>query len=134
MRILRRLVFAGLNVFVVGAYCYAMVGRLEPLEHHPTRFVIVPLMVITAVVCLFLFPWMCRQQSRLGQALLLYLGFALTAAIYGVLLWIQFPDGSVFSVPLALIGAHLYGFPAFLVALVCNLLLARWLFRSATSR
>ena len=104
MRVFRGLIFVGLNTALFGAYCYAMVGRLEPLKFHPEKFVILPL----------------------------YLGFLFVAALYGILLWIQFPDGGPWSVPLALIGAHLYGWPVFVAVLFCHYLFGRWLFGPST--
>lgn len=132
---IRGLLFVTLNVFLVGFYCFAMSGKLEPLKFHPTRFVTLPLMVITAVIAVFLYPLLWRQSLRLDQdvrlfvrALTLYLGFVLIAAIYGVYLWILFPDGSIFSVLLAVVGGHLYGWPVFLAVLVTQLLFGRLLF------
>jgi len=93
------------------------------------------LMVITAVIAVFLYPILWRQSLRLDQdvrlfvrALTLYLGFVLIAAIYGVYLWILFPDGSIFSVLLAVVGGHLYGWPVFLAVLVTQLVFGRLLF------
>ena len=128
MWVLRALLFVGLNVSIVGGYCYAMTGRLEPLKHHPVRFVILPLMVITAVVSALLYSWLRRQPSRLTRGLMMYLGFVLISALYGVHLWIRFPDGSPWSVLVAVVGGHLYGGPVFLAVLVTNLLLDRLLF------
>jgi len=133
MRFLQGLIFAGLNAALVGAYCYAMVGKLEPLKFHPERFVILPLMVITAVVAAGLYPLLRRLASRSIQALSLYVGFLVIAVLYGILLWIQFPDGSPWSVLLALIGAHLYGWPVFLAVLFCHYLFGRWLLSPSTS-
>ena len=133
MRFLQGLIFVGLNVSLVGTYCYAMVGRLEPLKFHPERFVILPLMVITAVVAAFLYPLLRCLPSRPIQALSLYMGFHVIAVLYGFLLWIQFPDGSPWSVLLALIGAHLYGWPVFLAVLFCHYLFGRWLLSPSTS-
>ena len=132
MRFLQGLTFIGLNVSLVGGYCFAMVGKLEPLKFHPEKFVILPLMVITAVVAAFLYPVLRRHPSRSIQALLLYPGFLLIAALYGILLWVQFPDGSPWSIFLALIGAHLYGWPVFVAVLVCHYLFGRWLFGPST--
>ena len=132
MGVFKGLIFVGLNTALVGAYCYAMVGRVEPLKFHPVKFVILPLMVITAMVAAFLYPWLRRQASRSIQAVSIYGGFLVVAALYGILLWIQFPDGGPRSVPLALIGAHLHGWPVFLAVLFCHYLCGRWLFGPST--
>ena len=126
------LIFVGLNVSLVGLYCLALSGKVEPLKFHPTRFVTLPLMVGTAAVSILLYPLMRRLSLRLAQALTLYFGFALIAVLYGIYLWILFPDGSPWTVLVALIGAHLYGLPLFLAVLVTNLLAGRLLFPEAT--
>jgi len=124
----RVVIFVGLNVWIVSAYCRAMVGKLEPLEFRPEEFVIRPLMVFTAVVSVLLYPLLLHQRTRLNRGLLLYLGFVLISALYGLHLWNQFPDGSAWAVPLAVVGGHLYGAPVFLMVLLANLLLGRMLF------
>lgn len=129
MRVLRWFVFVFLNVAIVGGYCFAMVGRLEPLKHEPEKFVILPLMVITAAVAACLYPLLLRQPSRVSQALSLYLGFLVVAVLYGIYLQVLFPDAPPWAVFLTLVGAHLYGWPVFLLVLVCQLLLGRWLFQ-----
>lgn len=126
---LAALAFAGLSVFIVRAYCYAMVGKLDPLMHHPEEFVIRPLTVITAVVSLLLYPLLVGQRSRWTRGLMLYLGFVLISAIYGVYLWYEFPDGSPFSVLVAVIGGHIYGWPPFIMLFLVLQALDRWLFR-----
>lgn len=128
MSSVRGVIFVGLNVLVVGAYCYAMIGRIEPLKHEPVRFVIVPLMVITAVVSWKIFAFLRRQQNRWIRILMLYLGFNVISAIYGAYLWLIFPDGGPWAVPLALVGGHLYGWPVFLMVLVAQLAFGRLLF------
>ena len=128
MAIVRGLIFGVINVWIVGGYCRAMVGKLEPLEFRPEESVIRPLMVLTAVVSVLIYPLLLQQRTRLNRALLLYLGFVLISALYGVHLWHQFPDGSAWSVLLAVIGGHLYGAPVFLMVLLANLLLGRLLF------
>ena len=128
--IFKGLVFVGLNVSIVGGYCYAMVGRLEPLKHEPERFVILPLMVITALVSLFLFPLLSRQRTRLHRGVMFYLGFVFIAAIYGVCLGFLFPDGSPWAVLLGVIAGHLYGWPPFLAIILVLFALDRWLFPS----
>jgi len=129
MRISRRLVFVGVNVSVVGFYCYAMAGKLEPLKFHPVKFVILPLTVITALVSLFLFPLLGRQRTRLHRGVMLYLGFVSIAAIYGVYLGFLFPEGPR-AVLLGVIGGHLYGWPPFLAIILVLFALDRWLFPS----
>lgn len=127
MGIVRGLVFAGVNVSVVGLYCWAMAGKVEPLKHHPEQFVMRPLMVITAVVSLFVYPLVRREGSQVIRIVLLYSGFVLISALYGVYLWYLFPDGSPFSVLVALIGGHVYGWPVFLAVLLVHWLLGRLL-------
>lgn len=129
MSIYRGLAFVGLNVSLVGIYCWAQIGRLEPLKHEPERLVILPLLVITAVVSLFLYPLLLRLRPRLFRALTLYCGFVLISMLYGVHLWITFPDAGPWSLVLAVIGGHLYGWPPFLALLLVNLALGPWLFR-----
>jgi len=128
MWIVRALAFAGVNVSVVGLYCWAMAGKVEPLKHHPEQFVMRPLMVITAVVSLFVYPLVRREGSRVIRIVLLYSGFVLISALYGVYLWYLFPDDSPFSVLVALIGGHLYGWPVFLAVLLAHWLLGSLLF------
>ena len=127
MWIIRVLIFAGVNVSVVGLYCWAMAGNLEPLKHHPEEFVTRPLMVITAVVSLFLYPLLRREESRVIRILLVYLGLVLVSVIYGVYLWYLFPDGNPFAVLVAVVGGHLYGWPVFLAVLLAQWLLGRLL-------
>lgn len=127
----RALVFVGLNGFIVWAYCNAMAGRLEPLKHHPEEFVTRPLMVITIVVSLALFPLLSGQRSRLIRGVLLYFGFVLISAIYGIYLGSRFPDATPLgAVLLTLVGGHLYGWPPFLAILLAQMALDRWLFPS----
>lgn len=128
MWIIRVLIFAGVNVSVVGLYCWAMAGKLEPLMHHPEEFVMRPLMVITAVVSLFVYPLVRREGSRVIRIVVLYSGFVLISALYGVYLWYLFPDSSPFSVLVALIGGHIYGLPVFMAVLLAHWLLGRLLF------
>lgn len=127
-----RLVFVGLNVSLVGIYCGAMDGKLEPLKFHPTKFVTPPLIVITTVIAFLLYPLLARLGSRLPRAVMLYCGFVLISAIYGIYLWILFPDGSIFSILVAIIGGHLYGWPVFLAVLLMQLLLDRLLYPAET--
>jgi hypothetical protein len=127
-RIARRLIFVAVNVSLVGIYCFAMYGRLEPLKHHPTKFVTLPLMAITAVIAFFLYPLLVHLRLRLPRALMLYCGFVLICAIYGIYLWILFPDGSVFTPLVTMIGGQLYGWPVFLAVLVAQLVGARLFF------
>lgn len=132
MGIVRGLVFAGVNVSVVGLYCWAMAGKVEPLKHHPEESVMQPLIVITAVVSLFVYPLVRREESRVIQILLVYLGLVLVSAIYGIYLWYLFPDGNPFAILVAVLGGHLYGWPVFLAVLLAHGLLGRILFpRSA---
>lgn len=132
--IVRGVVFVGINVSVVGLYCQAMVGKLEPLKHHPEEFVIRPLMAITALVSLFLYPLLLRRRSRWIRGLVLYVGFVLISALYGGYLWFRFPDGPPWAVLLGVIGGHLYGFPPFLVIFLAHLALDRWLYPRAAPR
>ena len=125
---LQALVFAGLNTALVVVYGYAMEGKLEPLKHEPERWVIQPLALLTAVVSLGLYPVLRRVDSRVIRALTLYAGFMLVASLYGAFLWSAFPDGGLLAIPLAWLGAHLYGWPVFLAVLLVDLLLGRWLF------
>jgi hypothetical protein len=124
----RGLIFAGVNVSVVGIYCWAMAGKVEPLKHNPEEFVMRPLMVITAVVSWFAYPLVRQQESRVVRIVLVYVGLVLVSAIYGTYLWYLFPDGSPFSVLVASIGGHLYGWPVFLAILLVHWLLGRLLF------
>ena len=128
MWIVRALIFAGVNITVVGLYCQAMAGKVEPLKHHPEEFVMRPLMVITAVVSLFVYPLVRREESRVTRILLVYLGLVLVSVIYGVYLWYLFPDGNPFTVLVAVVGGHLYGWPVFLAVLLAQWLLGRLLF------
>ena len=134
MRIVKGTVFVLLNVSVVGLYCLAMSGRLEPLKFEPLKFVTVPLMLLTAVVAVGLYPLLCRLRSRLFRSQLLYCGFVVISALYGVHLWIRFPDGSPWSVLVAVVGGHLYGWPPFLAVLLIQLSVGRWLFPAPDSR
>jgi len=134
MRTVRGAIFVAINVSIVGGYCYAMAGKLEPLKFHPLEFVILPLMAITAVVSAVLFPVLGRQRERWLRALVLYFGFVLISALYGVYLWILFPDGSPLGVLLAVVGGHLYGWPVFLMVLAGQLLFDRLLFPGVTER
>jgi len=131
--IARGLIFVALNVFLVGFYCFALAGKVEPLKHEPTRYVMLPLMVITSVVSVFLYPRLLRQISRLTRALTLYFGFVFISGLYGVYVWVLFPDGSPWTVLVALIGGHLYGLPLFLAVLVTQLLTGRLLFPETIS-
>ena len=63
---------------------------------------------------------------------MLYCGFVLISAIYGIYLWVLFPDGSIFSILVAIIGGHLYGWPVFLAVLLMQLLLDRLLYPAET--
>lgn len=131
-RIFRGLAFVFLQVLVVGSYCQIMAGRLEPLKHQPDTFVGRPLMVLTAVVSAMLYPLLARRRSSLRRTALLYLGFVLIACLYGIFLGSQFPEVSLWgAIPLALVGAHLYGWPVFLLVLAIQALLGRWFFPSA---
>ena len=129
MWIARGLAFVGINVAAVGLYCHAMVGKLEPLKHEPEKFVIQPLMLITAMASVSLYPLVRRESSRVVQAVLLYFGFVLISAVYGVYLWSTFPDGSPWAILVAMIGGHVYGWPPFLAVFTTHLLLGRWLFQ-----
>lgn len=124
----RSLIFIVLNVFLVGAYGYAMAGRVEPLKFRPEQNVIWPLMVITAVVSPLVYPLLRRHRSLVARALFMYFAFVLISAVYGIYLWILFPDGSPFAVLVAVIGGHLYGFPLFLAVVLTHLALGRLLF------
>jgi hypothetical protein len=124
----RGLVFAGVNVSVVGLYCWAMAGKVEPLKFHSEEFVMRPLMVITAFVSLFVYPLVRREESRVIRILLVYVGLVLVSVIYGINLWYLFPDGSPFTVLVAVVGGHLYGWPVFLAVLPAHWLLGRLLF------
>lgn len=124
----RCLAFIGLNTLGVWVYGLVMSGRVEPLKFEPMTHVIYPLMAITVVVSVPVFGLLRRQRSRLEQALALYLGFVVIALVYGVVLWVRYPDGSLFALPLAVIGAHLYGWPLFLVLAPSQLLLGSLLF------
>ena len=127
-KITRGLVFVALNVSIVGLYCFAMSGKVEPLKHEPTRFVTVPLMVVTAVVAVLLFPLLSRLGQRLPRAVMLYCGFVLISALYGIYLWTLFADGSPWTVLMTIIGGHLYGWPVFLLVIAAHLLTDRLLF------
>ena len=129
MGIVRGLIFAGVNVSVVGLDRWAMAGKVEPLKHHPEQFVMRPLMVITAVVSLFfVYPLVRREGSQVIRIVLLYSGFVLISALTRARdPWYLFPDGSPFSVLVALIGGHVYGWPVFLAVLLAHWLLGRLL-------
>ena len=121
----RRAIFVGSTVSIVGVYCYAMGRALPPLRTEPLTFLLLPMMVISGVVSLFLYPVLCRRRQRSSQALALYIGFVLSTVIYGGYLWVFIPDGTAWVILLALVAGHVYGLPLFLAVLLTYLLLGR---------
>jgi hypothetical protein len=96
-----------------------MSGRLEPLKHEPWTFVTGPLMVLTAVVSVLVFPLLVRQRGGAQRIAALYAAFLIIAILYGTYLGTIFPDATLLqAIPLALVGAHLYGWPVVLVLLL----------------
>jgi len=68
-------------------------------------------MVIWGLVSLFLTAVVRRQRLRSGRTASLYIGFVPSTVVYGGYLWAVIPDGTAWSVFLALVAGQLYGFP-----------------------
>jgi hypothetical protein len=118
-------IFAAMTSLVVGVYCYAMSHILPPLRDEPSRFLVIPMTVISGLVSLSIYGLLSRQHQRSTQTFTLYVAFLLSAIVYGVYLWAVIPDGTAGLIILALVAAHLYGLPAFLVVLMTHRLLIR---------
>lgn len=125
--IVRWLTFVALTVSMVGAYIHFAVRALPVLQSEPPAFLLQPMMAITGVVSLAIFPVLTGLRRRWSRAVALYVGFLLTTVAYGCYLWAVLPDGTPWAILLGLLAGHLYGFPLFLAILVTHLWLARQL-------
>jgi hypothetical protein len=78
----RPVIFVGLIVSLVGAYCCAMGRALPRSQNEPGTLLLLPWMVICDW-SLLLSPALCRQRQRSGQAVALYIGFVPSTVVYG---------------------------------------------------
>lgn len=83
------------------------------------------MMVIWGLVSLFLTAVVRRQRLRSGRTASLYIGFVPSTVVYGGYLWAVIPDGTAWSVFLALVAGQLYGFPLSLAVRGTHPLLSR---------
>jgi hypothetical protein len=124
----RAVTFVGTTACLVALYCFAAGRVLPPLRNEPATLLLVPMTVIAGVVASFVYPWVRRQPQRSRRAAALYVGFALSTAIYGGYLWAMVPDGTAWLILVAVLAGHMYGLPLFLVLVATHLAMDRWLF------
>ena len=131
---MRGVIFVGTTAGLVALYCLAAGRALPPLRNEPATLLLVPMTVISGVVAALLYPWVRRQRQRSGRVAALYLGFALSTAIYGGYLWARVPDGTAWLILLAVLTGHMYGLPLFLALVAVHLAMARWILPLADDR
>jgi len=126
----RYALFVVVTVVLVGLYCCALWRALPPLRTEPAALLLLPMMWIATLVSIALYPVVRRNRRRSRHAIALYVGFVVSAILYGFYLWIVIPHGTAGMIPLALVAAHLYGAPLYLGVFGAQRLLGGVLFPS----
>jgi apolipoprotein N-acyltransferase len=124
----RYALFVVVTVALVGFYCWVLWRVLPPLRTEPAALLLLPMTWIATIVSIALYPVIRRNRRRSRQAIALYVGFVVSAILYGCYLWIVIPHGTAGMIPLALMAAHLYGLPLYFAVFVAQRLMGGRLF------
>jgi len=130
-QIWRPILFAALIASLVGVYTVVAGPAIPKFPLVSTKYLLIPMMVISGVLAFPAYAILSRHQSRSRQILTLYQGLVLTSMIYGAFGWMIFPDGHPMHIIVALLAGHFWGLPLLVALIPVHVVLARLHFYGA---